>query len=168
MKIEQELENGQAERKQMPEASFSHDNIGFDFSTPSGSNEGFNFTSKNFTPGTAGSGEGYNINPFVFGSYNQHDSPGILCLRRNNFAHFISNIVAFRKRSIHTRENRRFSKIFQTSYEGASRSREGTRGRREIQCLAKMVARRRQEPRRQERIPRKVSEVTIDLRFSIL
>ncbi|XP_046604041.1 E3 ubiquitin-protein ligase MYCBP2 isoform X2 [Neodiprion virginianus] len=77
MKIEQELENDQAERKlMMPDATFSHDNIGFDFSAPSGSNEGFNFTTRNFTPGTGGSGEGNNINPFVFGSYNQHDSPG--------------------------------------------------------------------------------------------
>lgn len=77
MKLEQELENDQAEKKHaLPDGSFSHDNIGFDFSAPSGSNDGFNFTSRHFTPSTAGSAEGNNVNPFVFGSYNQHDSPG--------------------------------------------------------------------------------------------
>ncbi|XP_043286736.1 E3 ubiquitin-protein ligase MYCBP2 isoform X2 [Venturia canescens] len=57
---------------------FASGNIkGFDFSTPSGSQEGFNFTAPNFAPGTAGSADsGNNTNPFVFGSYSQHGSPG--------------------------------------------------------------------------------------------
>ncbi|XP_076245488.1 MYC binding protein highwire [Calliopsis andreniformis] len=78
MKIEQDLENdGTMEKKSVvvdPSVSPSHK--AFDFSVPSVSHEGFNFTTQTYTPGTAESGEGSNTNPFIFGSYNQHDSPG--------------------------------------------------------------------------------------------
>lgn len=80
MKIEQDLENdGTMEKKPIvvdPSVSPSHK--GFEFSVPSVSHEGFNFTTQTFTPGTAESGEGSNTNPFIFGSYNQHDSPGLV------------------------------------------------------------------------------------------
>ncbi|XP_026670203.1 E3 ubiquitin-protein ligase MYCBP2-like isoform X5 [Ceratina calcarata] len=77
MKLEQDLENDPIEKKPtMQDPSDSPNHKGFDFSMPSVSHEGFNFTAQNFTPGTAESGEGSNTNPFVFGSYNQHDSPG--------------------------------------------------------------------------------------------
>ena len=82
MKVEppESTENEQiTEKRGTPgEPTFtSGNNKGFDFSTPSGSHEGFNFTAPNFTPGTAGSAEGSNnTNPFVFGSYSQHGSPG--------------------------------------------------------------------------------------------
>lgn len=79
MKIEQDLENEPMERKTAaPDPSLSspnHHHKGFDFSAPSVSHEGFNFTAQNLTPGTADCGEGSNTNPYVFGSYNQHDSP---------------------------------------------------------------------------------------------
>lgn len=79
MKIEQDSENDPTERKAAaPDPSLSPNHKGFDFSAPSVSHEGFNFTAQNLTPGTADSGEGSNTNPFVFGSYNQHDSPGII------------------------------------------------------------------------------------------
>ncbi|XP_076287336.1 MYC binding protein highwire isoform X6 [Lasioglossum baleicum] len=77
MKIELELENDAAEKKPIiadPSVSPSHK--GFDFSVPSVSHEGFNFTPQNYTPSTAESGEGSNTNLFIFGSYNQHGSPG--------------------------------------------------------------------------------------------
>ena len=79
MKIEQDLEIDPTEKKPATAAdsSESPNQKGFDFSVPSVSHEGFNFTGQNLTPGTAESGEGSNTNPFVFGSYNQHDSPGI-------------------------------------------------------------------------------------------
>lgn len=80
MKIEQEFENDPMEKRAAaasdPPDSPNHK--GFDFSVPSVSHEGFNFTAQNLTPGTADCGEGSNTNPFVFGSYNQHDSPGII------------------------------------------------------------------------------------------
>lgn len=81
MKFEQEPEADPVEKKAaLPDQSVQlkdHKNKGFDFSVPSVSHEGFNFTTQNFTPGTGESGENSNTNPFVFGSYNQHDSPGI-------------------------------------------------------------------------------------------
>lgn len=78
MKIEQDLEIDSMEKKPATADSCESPNQkGFDFSVPSVSHEGFNFTGQNLTPGTAESGEGSNTNPFVFGSYNQHDSPGI-------------------------------------------------------------------------------------------
>lgn len=77
MKTEQDLENDSVEKKPIvADPSVSPNHKGFDFSVPSVSNEGFNFTAQNYTPGTAESGEGSNTNPFIFGSYNQHDSPG--------------------------------------------------------------------------------------------
>ncbi|XP_014476552.1 PREDICTED: E3 ubiquitin-protein ligase MYCBP2 isoform X4 [Dinoponera quadriceps] len=77
MKIEQDLENDPIEKKPMiPDPAASPTNKGFDFSIPSVSHEGFNFTTQNYTPDTTESVEGCNTNPFVFGSYNQHDSPG--------------------------------------------------------------------------------------------
>ncbi|KMQ98404.1 putative e3 ubiquitin-protein ligase mycbp2-like protein [Lasius niger] len=76
MKLEQDLENDQIEKKSIPDPAISPSNKGFDFSVPSVSHEGFNFTTQNYTPDTAESIEGCNTNPFVFGSYNQHDSPG--------------------------------------------------------------------------------------------
>ncbi|EFN81009.1 Probable E3 ubiquitin-protein ligase MYCBP2 [Harpegnathos saltator] len=77
MKIEQDLENDPIEKKPMiPEPTVSPSNKGFDFSIPSVSHEGFNFTTQNYTSDTTESVEGCNTNPFVFGSYNQHDSPG--------------------------------------------------------------------------------------------
>ena len=77
MKSEQDLENDPVEKKPaIPDSSFSLNNKGFDFSNPSSSHDGFNFNAQNFTPSTAGSGDGGNSNPFVFGTYNQHDSPG--------------------------------------------------------------------------------------------
>ncbi|XP_043522651.1 E3 ubiquitin-protein ligase highwire-like [Frieseomelitta varia] len=77
MKIEQDLETDPMEKKPATaDSSESPNQKGFDFSVPSVSHEGFNFTGQNLTPGTAESGEGSNTNPFVFGSYNQHDSPG--------------------------------------------------------------------------------------------
>lgn len=79
MKLEQELEHDPIEKKSMlPDSAVSPGNKGFDFSVPSVSHEGFNFTTQNYTPDTADSVEGTNTNPFVFGSYNQHDSPGTL------------------------------------------------------------------------------------------
>lgn len=78
MKLEQDLENDPVEKKPIPDPAISpSSNKGFDFSVPSVSHEGFNFTTQNYTPDTAESIEGCNTNPFVFGSYNQHDSPGI-------------------------------------------------------------------------------------------
>ncbi|XP_032681447.1 E3 ubiquitin-protein ligase MYCBP2 isoform X16 [Odontomachus brunneus] len=77
MKIEQDLENDPIEKKPMiPDPIVSPSNKGFDFSIPSVSHEGFNFTTQNYTPDATESVEGCNTNPFVFGSYNQHDSPG--------------------------------------------------------------------------------------------
>ncbi|XP_035719406.1 E3 ubiquitin-protein ligase MYCBP2-like isoform X2 [Vespa mandarinia] len=80
MKFEQEPEADPVEKKAaLPDQSVQlkdHKSKGFDFSVPSVSHEGFNFTTQNFTPGTGESGENSNTNPFVFGSYNQHDSPG--------------------------------------------------------------------------------------------
>ncbi|XP_015429888.1 PREDICTED: E3 ubiquitin-protein ligase MYCBP2-like [Dufourea novaeangliae] len=77
MKTENDLENDTAEKKPIVvDPSDSPNHKGFDFSVPSVSHEGFNFTAQNCTPGTAESGEGSNTNPFIFGSYNQHDSPG--------------------------------------------------------------------------------------------
>lgn len=79
MKIENDLENDAAEKKPIiadPSVSPSHK--GFDFSVPSVSHEGFNFTAQNYTPSTAESAEGSNTNLFIFGSYNQHDSPGTI------------------------------------------------------------------------------------------
>jgi hypothetical protein len=77
MKLEQDLENDPVEKKPMlPDPATSPSNKGFDFSVPSVSHEGFNFTAQNYTPDTAESVEACNTNPFVFGSYNQHDSPG--------------------------------------------------------------------------------------------
>lgn len=84
MKLDQPeiTENDQgAEKHTTPgDPSFpAGNNKGFDFSTPSGSHEGFNFTAPNFTPGTGGSADAANnTNPFVFGSYSQHDSPGTI------------------------------------------------------------------------------------------
>ncbi|RLU26230.1 hypothetical protein DMN91_000023 [Ooceraea biroi] len=76
MKLEHDLENDPVEKKPMlPDPAVSPSNKGFDFSVPSVSHEGFNFTTQNYTPDTADSVEGCNTNPFVFGSYNQHDSP---------------------------------------------------------------------------------------------
>jgi hypothetical protein len=75
MKLEQDLENDPIEKK--PDLAVSPSNKGFDFSIPSVSHEGFNFTAQNYTPDTAESVESCNTNPFIFGSYNQHDSPGI-------------------------------------------------------------------------------------------
>lgn len=68
---------------------FTSGNIkGFDFSTPSGSQEGFNFTAPNFAPGTAGSADsGNTTNPFVFGSYSHHGSPGETG-KQNSPSHF--------------------------------------------------------------------------------
>ena len=78
MKLEQDLENDPIEKKPMiPDPAVSPNNKGFDFSVPSVSHEGFNFTTQNYTPDTAESIDSCNTNPFVFGSYNQHDSPGI-------------------------------------------------------------------------------------------
>lgn len=77
MKMDQDLENDPIEKKPVAaDPSSSPNHKGFDFSAPSVSHEGFNFTTQNYTPGTAESGEGSSTNPFVFGSYNQHDSPG--------------------------------------------------------------------------------------------
>lgn len=77
MKLEQELENDPIEKKPMiPDSAVSPSNKGFDFSVPSVSHEGFNFTTQNYTPEVE-SIDSCNTNPFVFGSYNQHDSPGI-------------------------------------------------------------------------------------------
>ena len=77
MKSEQELENDPVEKRPtMPESYFSPNHKGFDFSNPLDSQDGFNFSAQNFTPSTADSGDGGNSNPFVFGTYNQHDSPG--------------------------------------------------------------------------------------------
>ncbi|KAG7189537.1 hypothetical protein KM043_017228 [Ampulex compressa] len=76
MKNEQDLENDPAEKKlAAPDPSVSPAAKGFDFSMPFLSPEAFNFTAQNYTPGTAESGEGGSTNPFVFGAYNQHDSP---------------------------------------------------------------------------------------------
>ncbi|XP_063987126.1 E3 ubiquitin-protein ligase MYCBP2 isoform X2 [Diachasmimorpha longicaudata] len=73
MKIEQESDVNAIEIR-MPmstkEATSSPIAKGFDFSTPSGSNEGFNFTSQNFASGTGGE-----TNPFVFGSSSLQGSP---------------------------------------------------------------------------------------------
>ncbi|XP_076623337.1 MYC binding protein highwire isoform X2 [Colletes latitarsis] len=77
IKIDHDLENDPMEKKLViadPSVSPSHK--GFDFSVPSVSHEGFNFTTQNYTPGTAESGEGSNTNPFIFGTCNQHESPG--------------------------------------------------------------------------------------------
>ncbi|XP_076385847.1 MYC binding protein highwire isoform X12 [Megachile rotundata] len=77
MKIEQDLENDPVEKKPIiADPSESPNHKGFDFFVPSASNEGFNFTAQNYTPGTTEFGEGSNTNPFIFGSYSQHDSPG--------------------------------------------------------------------------------------------
>lgn len=76
MKLEQDLENDPIEKKPILDPAISPSNKGFDFSIPSVSHEGFNFTAQNYTSDTAESIEGCNTNPFVFGSYNQHDSPG--------------------------------------------------------------------------------------------
>lgn len=77
MKLEQDLENDPIEKKPMiPDPAVSPSNKGFDFSIPSVSHEGFNFTAQNYTPDTGESVESCNTNPFIFGSYNQHDSPG--------------------------------------------------------------------------------------------
>lgn len=77
MKIEQDLENDPMEKKPaVPDPFVSPNHKGFDFSVPSVSHEGFNFTTQTYTPGTGESGEGSNTNPFIFGSYIQHDSPG--------------------------------------------------------------------------------------------
>lgn len=77
MKSEQDLDVDPIEKKSaIEEISSSPTNKGFDFSNPSGSHDGFNFSSQNFSPSTAGSGDAGNSNPFVFGTYSQHDSPG--------------------------------------------------------------------------------------------
>lgn len=78
MKIEQDFATDPVEKKPaVADPSELPNQKGFEFCVPSVSHEGFNFTGQNLTPGTTESGEGSNTNPFVFGSYNQHDSPGI-------------------------------------------------------------------------------------------
>lgn len=78
MKIEQDVENDLVEKKSIvSDLAISPSNKGFDFSVPSVSHEGFNFTTQNCTLDTTESVEVCNTNPFVFGSYNQHESPGM-------------------------------------------------------------------------------------------
>ncbi|XP_043461333.1 E3 ubiquitin-protein ligase MYCBP2 isoform X1 [Leptopilina heterotoma] len=79
MKSEQDLEVDPIEKKSaIEEISSSPTNKGydkgFDFSNPSGSHDGFNFSAQNFSPSTVGSGDAGNSNPFVFGTHSQHDS----------------------------------------------------------------------------------------------
>lgn len=81
MKSEQDLEVDPIEKKSaIEEISASPSNKGFDkgfdFSNPSGSHDGFNFSAQNFSPSTVGSGDAGNSNPFVFGTHSQHDSLG--------------------------------------------------------------------------------------------
>jgi len=107
MKLEQDLENDPIEKKPMiPDPAVSPSNKGFDFSVPSVSHEGFNFTTQNYTPDTAESIDSCNTNPFVFGSYNQHDSPGrIVKINLDVAPKFLLNIISFRERPLHARKS---------------------------------------------------------------
>ncbi|XP_015122961.1 E3 ubiquitin-protein ligase MYCBP2 isoform X2 [Diachasma alloeum] len=75
MKVEQDSDLDATEIRMPPvaakETMGSPITKGFDFSTPSGSNEGFNFTCQNFGSGTGGQ----ETNPFVFGSSSLQGSP---------------------------------------------------------------------------------------------
>lgn len=108
MKFEQDIENDSIEKKPMiPDPTVSPSNKGFDFSIPSVSHEGFNFTAQNYTPDTADSVEGCNTNPFIFGSYNQHDSPGIYIIYYKNkfeYSDYLLNIY-FRERALYARKS---------------------------------------------------------------
>jgi len=107
MKLEQDLENDPIEKKPMiPDPAVSPSNKGFDFSVPSVSHEGFNFTTQNYTPDTAESIDSCNTNPFVFGSYNQHDSPGkTVKINLDVASKFLLNIMSFRERPLHVRKS---------------------------------------------------------------
>ena len=160
MKIEQDLENDPMEKKPaVPDPSVSPNHKGFDFSVPSVSHEGFNFTTQTYTPGTGESGERQQhqsiylrlLHSARFTRYVYGRIINPISGRNTNFSFDNDLILVAGSDRLMSDKTDVSPKILEAPFQRAGRKREGEgRWRREIQRSAEVAERRRQVPRREE------------------